>query len=255
MLEVTPVPILSDNYTWLVRAPQGPEAVVVDPGDAEPVQRALDAMQLTLSAILITHHHGDHVAGVDGLVGNGLPVYGPADSRIPHLTDPLEAGTHVVPAGLGFEFEVLAVPGHTLDHIAYLGEGMLFAGDALFAGGCGRMFEGSAEQMQGYLATLRALPADTRVYCGHEYTLANLTFAAAVEPDNEALQRRLEQVRAQRERGAITLPSTIGEERATNPFLRWDSATVRASAESHAGQALDTPVAVFAALRNWKDHF
>ena len=255
MLEVTPIPVLSDNYTWLLRSPQGRDAVVVDPGEAEPVARALDALGLRLTAILITHHHGDHVAGVDALVGNGLPVYGPGRSRIPHLSDAVAAGDHVAPPGLGATFEVLAVPGHTLDHIAYLGDGLLFAGDALFAGGCGRLFEGTPEQMQGYLAQLRELPDDTRIYCGHEYTLANLEFASAVEPDNPALQDRLERTRRQRERGAITLPSTMGEERATNPFLRWDAEAVRTSAEQRAGRELTTPAEIFAVLRDWKDHF
>lgn len=255
MLEVTPIPVLSDNYTWLVRAPQGDTAVVVDPGEAEPVERALDAMGLGLEAILITHHHTDHVAGIEGLVGNGLPVYGPAGSTIPHLSDPVHAGDTFAPPGLGTTFETLAVPGHTLDHIAFLADGLLFAGDALFAGGCGRMFEGTAAQMQGYLARLRNLPGDTRIYCGHEYTLANLNFALAVEPDNVALQQRHQQVERQRERGAITLPSTMDEEVATNPFLRWDVAAVIQSAEAQAGHSLTDPVEIFAVLRAWKDRF
>ncbi len=255
MLQVTPIPVLSDNYTWLLRSPQSQTAVVVDPGEAAPVIRALDGFQLHLSAILITHHHGDHVAGVDGLMENGVPVYGPDDSRIPHLSHPLRAGERVTPAGLNMGFDVLAVPGHTLDHIAYYGEGMLFAGDALFAGGCGRMFEGNPEQMQAYLATLRALPPETRLYCGHEYTLANLEFAAAVEPGNEAVRDRLARVREQRSRGAVTLPSTIGEERATNPFLRWDNGAVGERAMERAGHPLNSPAEVFAVLRQWKDRF
>ncbi|AGY92377.1 hypothetical protein SPICUR_07070 [Spiribacter curvatus] len=255
MLEVTPIPVLSDNYTWLIHQPQSSGAIVVDPGDATPVAHALDSLDLHLTAILITHHHGDHVAGVGGLLADALPVYGPADSNIPHLTHPLRAGDRVAPGGLGISLEVLAVPGHTLDHIAYLGDGMLFAGDALFAGGCGRMFEGTPEPMQRYLAELRDLAPDTDIYCGHEYTQANLEFAKRVEPENEALEKRLERVREQRRRGAITVPSTIEDERATNPFMRWDSHAVIRHATEHAGRPLEGPADVFAVLRDWKDHF
>ncbi|MDR9413085.1 MAG: hydroxyacylglutathione hydrolase [Spiribacter sp.] len=255
MLEVTPIPVLSDNYTWLLRAPQGDTAVVVDPGEAAPVAKALEAMGVKLAAIMITHHHTDHVAGIEGLIGNGLPVYGPADSPIPFISDPVKPGETLTPPGLGPTFDVLGVPGHTLDHLAFFGDGLLFAGDALFAGGCGRMFEGTPAQMQGYLSELRKLPGETRLYCGHEYTLANLTFALAVEPDNVALQARHAQIEQQHARGAITLPSTLAEECATNPFLRWDVEAVIQSAEAQAGHALSDPIDVFAALRAWKDRF
>jgi len=255
MLEITPIPVLGDNYTWLIRQPQSSAAVVVDPGEAGPVARAIDSLGLKLSAILVTHHHADHVAGIAGLRDDPVPVYGPADSDIPQLTHPLADGDRITPGGLEVTFEVIAVPGHTLDHIAYLGDGNLFAGDALFAGGCGRMFEGTAAPMQRYLADLRALPPATRLYCGHEYTQANLAFAQAVEPDNTALEERARVVAEQRQRGAITLPSTIGEERETNPFLRWDSETVRERAGAHAGRTPEGPADVFAILRDWKDHF
>ena len=255
MTAVEPIPVLADNYTWLIRQSQSSAAIIVDPGDATPVARALDELGLKLSAILITHHHGDHVAGVEDLLADPVPVYGPADSNIPHLTHPLRAGERIAPGEPGIPLDVLAVPGHTLDHIAYLGDGRLFAGDALFAGGCGRMFEGTPGPMQRYLAELRELPSDTVVYCGHEYTQANLEFAIAVEPENEALRVRLERVREQRRRGAITVPSTIGEEQATNPFLRWDSDTVVQHASEHAGRIPESPADVFAILRDWKDHF
>ncbi len=255
MLEITPIPLLSDNYTWLLRSPQSSNAVVVDPGDAQPVLKTLKALDLSLTAILITHHHADHTAGIEELVGHGIPVYGPGDSAIPKRTHAIAAGETFTPAGLTIAFQALAVPGHTLDHLAFYGDGLLFAGDALFAGGCGRMFEGTPVMMQQYLAMLRDLPGNTQVYCGHEYTLANLTFAAAVEPDNQALRNRLAEVREQRERGAVTLPTTIADERATNPFLRWDEPTVIASASQHAGHAVSSPADVFAALRAWKDHF
>lgn len=255
MLTVTPIPILADNYTWLISTPQGGSAVVLDPGDAAPVARALESLDLKPAAVLATHHHNDHVAGIPELASTGIPVYGPRDSRIPHLTNPISAGDVITPAGLETEFEAIAVPGHTLDHLAYYGGGALFAGDALFAGGCGRLFEGTPDQMQAYLAVLRELPAGTRLYCGHEYTLANLEFAATVEPNNETLLQRLETVRQQRAKGGITLPSTLGDECATNPFLRWDNENVKEQAEAYAGQKLDTPAGVIAALRQWKDRF
>lgn len=255
MIEITPIPVLTDNYTWLIHESQSSGAIVVDPGDTKPVARALDSLGLKLSAILITHHHRDHVAGVEGLLADAIPVYGPANSNIPCLTHPVRSGDRVVPGGIDMSLEVLAVPGHTLDHIAYRGDGVLFAGDALFAGGCGRMFEGTPAPMQRYLAMLRDLPADTAVYCGHEYTQANLEFAIAAEPENEALQARLERVREQRRRGAITVPSTIGEERATNPFLRWDSDALVQHATERAGRVPESPADVFAILRDWKDHF
>lgn len=255
MLEVTPIPVLQDNYTWLIRNTQSQRAMVVDPGEAAPVARALEGFGLTLDGILITHHHGDHVAGIGELISDGMPVYGPADSNIPHLTHPLHAGDVIELPALQANFQILAVPGHTLDHIAYYGEGLLFSGDALFAGGCGRMFEGTPAQMQNYLARLRDLPDETLIYCGHEYTQANLEFAAAVEPDNAAVAERLERVRQQRNRGGITLPSRMDEERTTNPFLRWDNEKTIASAAAHSGRTLDTPIEVFAALRAWKDTF
>ena len=255
MLEITPVPILADNYTWVIRAPNNDAAIVVDPGEAQPVARALKGFGLNLAGILVTHHHHDHIDGVAALASAGVPVFGPDDQRIPALTHPLRAGERFEPPGLGTTFEVFETPGHTLEHIVFYGGGVLLAGDALFAGGCGRMFEGNAPQMVGYLAELRDLPPTTQLYCGHEYTAANLAFAQAVEPNNAHLQKRIETVTAQRSNGSTTLPSTLGEERETNPFLRWDEPPVVDQASQHAGRALQTPAEVFAVLRDWKDHF
>ncbi len=255
MLEVTPIPVLADNYTWLLHAKQSGAAYVVDPGESAPVAQAIEQAGLTLEGILLTHRHHDHIGGVEGLARSGLPVFGPDHPQLSAVTQPLTHGDTLTLSGLDAKFQVMAVPGHTLEHIAFYGEGLLFAGDALFAGGCGRMFEGSAEQMQGYLAMLRTLPDETQLFCGHEYTLANLQFAHVVEPDNQALADRLNRVRRQRDQGNITLPSTLGEEKATNPFLRWDSPQVIEQASQQAGQSLHDPAEVFAALRRWKDHF
>lgn len=251
MPSILPVPILQDNYVWLLQ--QGGRALLVDPGEAAPVAARLAELGLTLSAILLTHHHGDHTGGVAELVAAwGCPVYGPGN--IPLVTDPLVDGDALSLPDMGLHFTVLAVPGHTLDHLAYYGQGVLFCGDTLFACGCGRLFEGTATQMQQSLARLLALPAETQVCCTHEYTLSNQRFALAVEPDNAALQLRSEVDQARRARGEPTLPSTLALERATNPFLRCAEPTVRAAARSQ-GAANDEPAEVFATLRRWKDGF
>ncbi len=255
MLEITPIPAFSDNYIWLLSDPDAQRAVVVDPGDAAPVQAILEARGLELAAILVTHHHPDHVGGVGMLAADEVPVYGPAGENIPARSHALRGGDRVELLHPAIRLEVIEVPGHTLGHIAFAGEGMLFAGDALFSGGCGRLFEGTAAQMLNSLSALRELPGDSRLYCGHEYTLANLAFALAVEPDNPDLAKRQEQARQQREQNQPTLPSRLDEERLINPFLRWDQPTVKAAVEKHAGRALETDVEVFAELRGWKDTF
>lgn len=255
MLEISPIPTLADNYTWLLRQPQTGQIAIVDPGEAAPVQSAVDGLGVEISAVLITHHHQDHTAGLQALAQQNTAVFGPAHSTIRGITHPVSDGDAIEPPGLQTRLNVIATPGHTLDHIVYYGDGILLAGDALFAGGCGRLFEGTAAQMQQYLAVLRALPDETRIYCGHEYTLNNLEFAMAVDPNNGALSARLESVRVQRQRQGITLPSTIAEEKATNPFLRWDNAEIITRTSQWAGQPLSNPVDVFAALRRWKDHF
>jgi len=250
-LSIVPVPILKDNYVWLGH--DGAHAFVVDPGEAAPVDAALKALQLKLTAILVTHHHGDHIGGVAALASAWhCPVYGPGS--VDGIDWPVGEGDAVVLDGPAAAFTVMAVPGHTLDHIAYYGAGTLFCGDTLFACGCGRLFEGTPAQMQHALARLAALPADTRVYCTHEYTLANQRFALAVEPGNAALVTRHAADQAKRAQGQPTLPSSIGLERATNPFLRWAEPDVARAAHAH-GAAGGDPIAVFAALRRWKDGF
>jgi len=254
-LTVTPLPAFNDNYLWLLA--RGQEAAVVDPGDAAPVRRALDRHNLRLSAILVTHHHGDHVGGVLDLKSRtGARVYGPAGEQIEGVDIGLRGGEHA--EVLGADFRVIDVPGHTAGHIAYFVPGesppRLFCGDTLFACGCGRMFGGTARQMLASLDALAALPPSTLVYCAHEYTLSNIRFALSVEPANAALRERAARDEATRQRGEPTVPSTIGLELATNPFLRCDVPEVRASITHGTVDAVDR-TAIFAALRKRKDNF
>lgn len=254
MLHVTPLPAFNDNYIWLLRG-DGPGVAVVDPGDPVPVEAVLDGIGADLDAVLITHHHRDHTGGIARLRERfpGLRVYGPAGERIPGVSDLLVEGDRVRPWAGGPEFRVLGVPGHTVGHIAYYGAGSLFCGDTLFACGCGRLFEGTPAQMTASLQRLAALPGETRVYCAHEYTLDNIGFAKWVEPDNPALLERERFDRLRRERGEPTVPSTLDLERATNPFLRCGEEAVIRAARGWAGEPLEGPVAVFAAVRAWKD--
>jgi hydroxyacylglutathione hydrolase len=256
-LQVRPLPAFSDNYIWLVHGLRDPRRVaVVDPGDAAPVLHALDADGLQLGAILVTHHHADHVGGVQALLDRfPVPVYGPSGERIPGRTTALSGGESVELAGLGLAFEVLDVPGHTAGHIAYYGHGALFCGDTLFSGGCGRLFEGTPEQMLGSLDALQALPPETAVYCAHEYTASNLRFALAVEPMNPDLVAHADLVRELRAQDRPTVPSTLGLERRINPFLRTRLPAVRAAAERRAGRPLESDSDVFAAVRQWKNEF
>ena len=256
MTTIIPVPAFTDNYIWLIT--DGRHAAVVDPGDAAPVLAYLDAHGLALSAIVATHHHNDHVGGNTGLLARfDVPVFGPAGETIPGRTQPLREGDTVSLPGVALDLSVLDIPGHTAGHIALHGtrEPVVFCGDTLFAAGCGRIFEGTPAQMWSSLSKLAALPAATRVYCGHEYTVANLRFALAVEPGNGAAQASMARAMELRGRHEPTLPSTIGDERATNPFLRAGVPAVRAAAEAHAGRALPDVVSSFAALRQWKNEF
>lgn len=245
----------TDNYIWMID--DGRQALVVDPGEAAPVEAALEARGLELAGILVTHHHGDHVGGVDALRPRlAGPVYGPRREVLPEPCVRVGDGDAVVLMGL--RFEVLDVPGHTAGHIAYFLSGapgpLVFCGDTLFSAGCGRLFEGTPAQMLASLERLAALPGATRVCCAHEYTLGNLRFAAAVEPGNAEVAMHTAWCQAQRARGLPTLPSTLAREREINPFLRSTVPAVVRAARDHGAAAAD-PVTVLATLREWKNEF
>ena len=251
-LHISPLSAFSDNYIWLIHSPNNRDVLVVDPGDAAPVETALH--QHNLAGILITHHHHDHTGGIATLTRNrNIPVFGPAN--ISGITHPLKDGDTI--KLFDCQFHIIATPGHTLDHIAYFTDSpakpVLFCGDTLFAGGCGRLFEGTARQMHQSLSRLAALPGQTQIYCAHEYTQANLRFAQAVEPHNRALQQRITEVNRQRANNQPSVPSSLAEELATNPFLRTDQPSVIQVAR-HRGSAT-TPAEILGVIRAWKDNF
>jgi len=250
---VLTVPAFQDNYLWVIQ--NGQDAIVVDPGDAAPIQVCLTAHHLRLKAILCTHHHADHVGGVMALrqTYGDIAVYGPPQENIPVRTHAVYDGdTLSLAAG---EFNVITVPGHTAGHVAYVWQNSLFCGDTLFAMGCGRLFEGTPTQMLQSLQRLSDLSGEYYVHCAHEYTLSNLAFALTVDPENTDLIERGKREKARRARGEATIPSLLSEERATNPFLRAHHPALKASAERWKQAPLDSELEVFTALREWKNEF
>lgn len=266
-LDIYAVPAFDDNYLWIISSDQPNKrdglcpAFVVDPGDGPAIIEALEYNQLKLKGILATHHHFDHVGGIEELQDRyDASVFGPELERIPQRTRALSGGETLKLSGLNCSCEVMFLPGHTKGHIAYFFKDafdhpVLFCGDTLFAGGCGRLLGGTADQLFESLETIKQLDPATRIYCAHEYTVANLQFAIAVEPNNEALQQRLNDAIAARERGEPTVPSRLQDELETNPFLRCDSPEVVASAMARLPDYGDDPLSVFTILRKWKDGF
>lgn len=263
MLKISAIPACIENYIWLFHSEDSNHAWVLDPGDANLVIAWLEKNHKELAGILITHHHWDHTDGIEEILSrysnNGnIPVFGPGKSPLPHTNNPLSEGDQVDIGWL--KFIVMEVPGHTKNHIVYLAEPegkppLLFSGDTLFSAGCGRLKDGTAEQLYSSLQRLMQLPENTQVYCGHEYTLANLAFALSVEPDNiQALEHR-HRCQQKVQQGEMTLPSSIGLEKQINPFVRTDNRAIQQSCEKHLGISPKTPVDCFAALRKWKDNF
>src|SRR5579885_402652 len=253
---IYPVKALKDNYIWVIVNTLQMSAMIVDPGEAAPVINFITSNNLSLIAILATHHHWDHINGIGELIQYfDVPVYAPTIEKIPHMTALAAPESELCIPGIPLNIQVLGIPGHTKGHVAYYAPGMLFCGDTLFAAGCGRIFEGTPEQMFASLQKLAALPDDTNIYCGHEYTFDNLRFAEIVEPGNPKIHERKTRVSELRNKSLPSLPSTLLEEKETNPFLRCDSPELIANVEKFAYQYLRDPVSVFTWLRKWKDNF
>ncbi len=263
-LKVSRIPAFEDNYIWFIHGLPEKQAekqiIIVDPGEAWPVLQSIEQNQYQPQAIFITHHHGDHTGGIREILSHfNIPIYGPVHESIPAISHKLDETQTVSLNSMGLSFKVLDVPGHTLGHIAYLyhaenkEDGSLFIGDTLFAGGCGRIFEGTAEQMHHSLDKLLQLDDNTWVYCAHEYTQDNLVFAQRVEPENTELLQRIKDTRELLSAGQATVPSLLKLEKQTNPFLRCNCQSVIKAAEQFAGKQLSAPAEVFATVRYWKD--
>lgn len=256
MITITPIPALTDNYIWLITHQEKKMAAVVDPGEAAPVLEILKQKQLTLCGILLTHHHHDHTGGVIELLTQyRVPVYGPLHDTILSANHRVTEGDYIDLPQLDYRFKVIEIPGHTKGHIALYHDKTLFCGDTLFTAGCGRIFEGTAEQMFNSLQKLTALPDDTFIYCGHEYTAANLRFAKTVEPDNRDIQQRIIDTAILRDKNKPTVPATLALEKRTNPFLRSHITHVKNAVEQHFGQTFNNDIDVFKYTRLWKDSF
>lgn len=260
-LKINPIPAFRDNYIWIIHNAE--QAIVVDPGDAPPALKYLQTNQLQLRAILITHHHNDHTGGNSMLLDHfNVPVYGPKRESISTVTHPVQEGDTVHIPLLSLALEVIEIPGHTRGHVAYFGssqgpqdKNILFCGDTLFASGCGRVFEGTPQQMYKSLQKLANLPEDTLIYCAHEYTLANIAFARTVEPNNADLEKREHRAKQLRSENTPTLPTSIAIEKACNPFLRCHQQEIIKTASQYAGKMLNEPIDVFSTLREWKNCF
>jgi hydroxyacylglutathione hydrolase len=253
-IDITPISILKDNYVWAIINKKDSTVVVVDPGEAKPVISFLQQNNFKLVGILITHHHWDHTNGVAELKQHyKVPVYGPVHEKIDEVTHPMREGDEI--DLLDCQFKILEIPGHTLGHIAYHLSDHLFCGDTLFAAGCGRIFEGTPEQMYASLNKIAALPDNTKIYCAHEYTLNNLRFAEQVEPHNFLIKKRIVSVTALRQKNIPSIPSLLLEEKETNPFLRSDQPDIARAIEKYCGRECLEPNKIFEFLRHWKDHF
>ncbi len=254
-MEIEPIKAFEDNYIWLITRDGTDNCAVVDPGDEEPVIEELEKRGLKLTTILVTHKHYDHTGGIDELQKRypGIAVFGPGNEPIRQITRPVENGQQITLPGMALDFEVLSIPGHTEGHVAYLADNVLFCGDTLFAGGCGRVFTGTFEQMSASLERIAKLPPETQLYCAHEYTLANVGFGLWVEPESESLKKRRQAVESAVSQGRPTVPSSLQEELDTNPFLRVEQKIVIAAAQQWAGRPLNNNVQIFTALRQWKD--
>ena len=256
MLEIIPLPALKDNYIWLLKNKISRHVAIIDPSETKPVLDKIKSESLIPIAILITHHHWDHVGGILGIIKQyDIPVYTPKTESVTGSTDLVSEGDIVALPELNINLEILDVPGHTSGAIAYYTNSIVFSGDTLFAGGCGRIFEGTSSQMYASLTKFKTLPANTLLYCGHEYTVKNLKFAASIEPQNTFIHKRLEHAQRSRKSNRPTVPTTLLEESRSNPFLRCEEPNVISAASDFFGKNLNNAVDVFTAIRQWKDNF